>query len=67
VRNDAVEIHVLTAPGYGEREQSQLLAQARLKIPASMSVAVREVEALERTPLGKTPFIIRRAGVRAPS
>ncbi len=65
-RPDRVEIHVLPARGYGEDEREQLLSNTRLKIPASMDVAIREVEALERTPLGKTPFIVRRAGVPGP-
>jgi phenylacetate-CoA ligase len=65
-RPDRVRILVLPAPGYGGRERTQLLANARLKIPALVDVQVLEVEALEKTPLGKTPFIVRRPGVAVP-
>jgi len=64
---DRVEIRVLPDRGYGEAQRALLLAHARGKIPSSIAVEVREVEALERTALGKTPFIVRRAGVPAPA
>jgi hypothetical protein len=32
-----------------------------------MTLDVREVEALEQTSLGKTPFIVRRPGVPVPA
>ncbi|HTK30791.1 MAG TPA: AMP-binding protein [Candidatus Saccharimonadaceae bacterium] len=60
---DLVEIHVLPAPGFGEADRAQLIANARRKVPGSMRVEVRVVEALERTALGKTPFVLRRPGV----
>jgi phenylacetate-CoA ligase len=55
---DRVEILVLPAAGFGEAERAQLLANARRKLPSAISVEVRVVEALERTPTGKTPFVI---------
>lgn len=61
-----VEIRVIPAPGFGEAERAQLLANARRKLPLSMEVAVREVDALEHTALGKTPFVLRRADVPGP-
>jgi phenylacetate-CoA ligase len=67
LRPDHVEIHVVPAPGYGAREREQILAQTRLKIPSTMTLDVREVEALEQTSLGKTPFIVRRPGVPVPA
>jgi hypothetical protein len=60
---DLVEIHVLPAPGFGEADRAHLIANARRKVPGSMRVEVRVVEALERTALGKTPFVLRRPGV----
>lgn len=60
---DRVELHVIPAAGYGTAERAQLERNMRLKIPSSMAIEVREVEALERTALGKTPFIVRRPGV----
>ncbi len=56
---DRVEILVIPAPGFGERERHQLVANARRKLPMSMSLELRTVDALTRTALGKTPFVIR--------
>ena len=64
---DRVEIRVLPDRGYGEKQRAELLAHARAKMPSSMTVTVREVESLERTALGKTPFIVRRPGVPKPA
>jgi len=66
-RADRVEIRVIPAPGYGDADRAQLIANARRKIPAAIGVSVREVDALERTALGKTPFIVRRPGVPGPT
>ena len=63
---DRVEIRVVPAAGYGDADRAHLLANARRKIPVTIRVAVREVDALERTALGKTPFILRRPGVSGP-
>lgn len=63
---DRIELHVLPAPGYGDAERAHLIRNMRLKIPATMAVEVREVESLEQTALGKTPFIVRRPGVPSP-
>lgn len=61
-----VEIRVIPAQGFGEPQRAQLLANARRKVPGSMEVTVREVDELERTALGKTPFVLRRPGVPGP-
>lgn len=55
-----VRILVLPLPGYSEVDEAQILANARLKLPASMQVQVEVVEQLERTAQGKTPFVIRK-------
>jgi phenylacetate-CoA ligase len=65
-RPSRVEIRVVPAPGYGEAQRAQLLANARRKVPDSIEVTVREVNELERTALGKTPFVLRRPGVMGP-
>lgn len=62
-----VEILVIPDRGYGADQRALLLAHARAKMPSAMSVTVREVETLERTALGKTPFIVRRPGVPKPA
>ena len=57
-----VEIRVIPAAGFAEPERAQLLANAARKLPPSMHVEVRLVDELERTALGKTPFVIHRTG-----
>ena len=61
---DRVEIRVIPAPAFGDRERAALIANARRKLPATMSLEVRIVDQLERTALGKTPFVIRTAPSR---
>jgi hypothetical protein len=56
---ERVEILVVPAAGFGERERDQVLANARRKLPSTISLKLRVVEELLRTPLGKTPFVIR--------
>jgi phenylacetate-CoA ligase len=58
-----VEVLVIPASGYGERERSQLLENARRKLPGAMAVEIREVTELRRTAAGKTPFVIRAPSV----
>lgn len=55
-----VRILVLPLPGYSEADEAHILANARLKLPATMHVFVEVVERLERTAQGKTPFVIRK-------
>jgi hypothetical protein len=55
---------VLPDNGYTEHDAAQLLHNVRTKVPASMRVEIRSVDALERTALGKTPFVIHRPVVR---
>jgi phenylacetate-CoA ligase len=60
-RADRVVIRVIPAPGFGDRERTELLANARRKLPGSMRIDLELVDELERTALGKTPFVIRRS------
>lgn len=62
---DDVRVLVLPDEDYSEHDAAQLLHNIRTKLPASMRVDIRRVEALERTALGKTPFVIHRPAVRA--
>jgi phenylacetate-CoA ligase len=62
-----VEVRVIPAPGFGDAERAQLMANARRKLPGTMEVEVVLVDTLERTPLGKTPFVIRGPGVPGPA
>lgn len=61
---DEVRVLVLPDDGYTERDARQLLHNVRTKIPESMRVDIRRVDVLERTALGKTPFVIHRPAVR---
>ncbi|HEV8329809.1 MAG TPA: hypothetical protein VGQ22_00165 [Steroidobacteraceae bacterium] len=61
---DEVRVLVLPADGYSERDAAQLLQNVRAKVPSSMRVDIRRVDVLERTALGKTPFVIHRPAVR---
>jgi phenylacetate-coenzyme A ligase PaaK-like adenylate-forming protein len=56
-----VRILALGEPGFGDAEVSRLREQARRKIPPSMEVDIEVTSDLERTRLGKTPFVIRRS------
>jgi phenylacetate-coenzyme A ligase PaaK-like adenylate-forming protein len=60
-----VRILVLATGAFGDGDAAQLLANARRKLPASMNVSLERVTALERTSLGKVPFVIHRPQVRA--
>jgi len=60
-----VRILVLATGAFGDTDASALLANARRKLPASMNVRLERVTALERTSLGKIPFVIHRPAVRA--
>lgn len=59
-----VVILVLEADGYGKQDRERLLHNAREKLPQSMNVEIRSVDALERTARGKTPFVIHRPKVK---
>jgi len=61
---DDVRVLVLPDAGYGERDAAQLLHNIRTKVPDSMRVDIRRADTLERTTLGKTPFVIHRPAVR---
>lgn len=60
-----VRILVLAGPGYSAHDEEQLRANVRLKLPLSMDVSIEHSACLERTALGKTPFVIHRAAVKA--
>lgn len=59
-----VQMLILAGAGYGKDDERRLLRNVRAKLPLSMDVEIRRVEALERTALGKTPFVIHRPAVK---
>ena len=60
-----VRILVIAGHGYCARDEEQLIGNIRLKLPRSMNVSIEIAESLERTALGKTPFVIHRPAVKA--
>lgn len=67
IQESAIEVRILAhvAEGFGAQDEARLLANVRRKLPASMQVRLERTEALERTALGKVPFVIHRPAVRA--
>jgi phenylacetate-CoA ligase len=61
---DRVLIRVVPARGFNEVDAKRLERNARNKIPRSIDLRIEVTEGLERTPQGKTPFIIHRPQVR---
>ena len=62
-RRDAVRLLVVPADLSVGIDRAAILANAAKKLPPTMSVSVEVVPELERSPSGKTPFVVRRAGV----
>jgi phenylacetate-CoA ligase len=62
---DEVRVLVLATAAYGSQDEARLTANIRKKLPASMRVTLERTERLERTSLGKAPFVIHRAAVKA--
>jgi phenylacetate-CoA ligase len=61
---EEVRILVLATGAFGEADAAALLANVRRKLPASMRVNLERVSGLERTSLGKIPFVIHRPAVK---
>lgn len=61
---EEVRILVLATGAFGEADAAALLANVRRKLPASMRVSLERVSGLERTSLGKIPFVIHRPAVK---
>jgi phenylacetate-coenzyme A ligase PaaK-like adenylate-forming protein len=61
---DQVRVLVLPDEGYTERDAAQLLHNIRTKVPGTMRVDISRADELERTAMGKTPFVIHRPAVR---
>jgi phenylacetate-CoA ligase len=57
---DRVRIMVVPTRDFSDNDKAKLLDNARAKIPESMSIDIEIVERLERTKLGKAPFLIRQ-------
>jgi phenylacetate-CoA ligase len=56
---DAVTINVVTTPSFSAEDASQLLGQARAKIPASIDIALNVTDHLTVNAAGKAPFVLR--------
>jgi phenylacetate-CoA ligase len=66
IQESATEVRVLVlgTPEFADEDAAQLETNIRRKLPASMRVDIECVAALERTGLGKTPFVIHRPAVK---
>ena len=56
---DTVIIKVAAMPDYSEDDSKQILAQARVKIPASIDVKIETADNLLVNKRGKAPFVLR--------
>jgi phenylacetate-CoA ligase len=60
-----VRILVLATPAYGAEDEAKLAGNVKKKLPASMRVTFERTDRLERSSLGKAPFVIHRPAVKA--
>jgi phenylacetate-CoA ligase len=60
---DSVRILVVPAAGFTEQDAASLLANARASVPNDVNLKIELASWLERTPRGKTPFIVHRPPV----
>lgn len=62
IQEDAIHVTINVIPENGFHEENKLaiIANARMKIPDSMSVTISVRDSLEKAPSGKTPFVIRK-------
>ena len=57
---DRVRILVVPEPGFGDDDRELIMASVRHTLPDDMLVTIELVDAPERLPSGKTPYVIRR-------
>ena len=57
---DKVDIYVVPNSQYGKADETQLLKQARVKIPTSMKIKIHVVERIARNASGKAPLVVRK-------
>jgi phenylacetate-CoA ligase len=62
-RRDAVRVLVVPADLSAGVDRRAIRANAARKLPPTMSVSVEVASELERSPSGKIPFVVRRAGL----
>ncbi|MBA3847115.1 MAG: hypothetical protein H0X45_10765 [Planctomycetes bacterium] len=62
VQESRSDLRLLLMPmaGFTDRDRERVVANAQARIPQSMRVRVELTDRLERTPAGKTPFVIVR-------
>jgi len=62
-RRDVVRVLVVPADLAAGIDRAATLANAAKKLPPTISVSVEVASELERSPSGKVPFVVRRAGL----
>ncbi|MBV9654472.1 MAG: AMP-binding protein, partial [Acetobacteraceae bacterium] len=60
-RPDCIVIRALVRPGFDAGDRERLMANARAKIPPTITIEIETTDRLESSAQGKTPFIIRHA------
>jgi phenylacetate-CoA ligase len=60
-----VDVDIVTAPAFSGADLGKLKANIANKLPADMQVSIRQVDALQRSPSGKVPFVIRHPAADA--
>jgi phenylacetate-CoA ligase len=67
IQETVSEVRILVVPieRFSAADETQLRGNVAKKLPASMRVRIERVDSLERTRLGKTPFVIHRPAVKA--
>lgn len=63
---DRLVIRVMAKPGFSPADRDRLLANARNKVPHTISITIELVDDLERSGRGKTPYIIRHCEAPLP-
>jgi phenylacetate-CoA ligase len=61
---DHVILRALVSADFSAADADHLMRNARQKIPGSVRIDLEVVDKLERTPLGKTPFILHSPQVK---
>ena len=60
-----ISVLVLATAEFSQVDEAHLMRNIRRKLPESMRVTIHRTESLERSVLGKTPFVIHRPAVKA--
>jgi phenylacetate-CoA ligase len=60
-----ISVLVVATADFSQVDEAHLMRNIRRKLPESMRVTIHRTESLERSAIGKTPFVIHRPAVKA--